>query len=142
RDRIGSARDREHQRGRSLQPGEELLRRAGGDRRIVVVWHDAAQQSQADGPSYLAQHHPHCQGANAARQHFTRFCSRSTAVLTPADARGYLRPTSPKAAQAASFSFNAASDWPSRSSASGALADLSYLVVTARKASAESRYCW
>ena len=41
--------------------------------------------------------------------------------FTPAEACGYLRVTSPRAAQAASFSFSAASDWPSRSSASGAL---------------------
>src|SRR6266403_1469228 len=75
-------------------------------------------------------------------QHFTRFCSRSTAAFTPAEARGYFRVTSPSAAQAASFSFNAASDWPSRSRESGALADLSNLVVTPRKASAASRYCW
>src|SRR3954468_16440844 len=80
--------------------------------------------------------------ALSADQHFTRFCSRSTADLTPAEARGYLRMTSPKAAQAASFSFSAASDWPSRSSASGALAELSYLVVTPRKVSAASRYFW
>src|SRR6201999_3370370 len=78
----------------------------------------------------------------SARQHLTRFCSRSTAVLTPAEARGYFRVTSPKAAQAASFSFRAASDGPSRNNASGAFADLSNLVVTARKDSAASRYCW
>jgi hypothetical protein len=62
--------------------------------------------------------------------------------LTPDEARGYFRVTSPKAAQAASFSFSAASDCPSRSSASGALPDLSYLLVTLRKISAASRYCW
>src|SRR5688572_16276936 len=72
-------------------------------------------------------------------QHLIRFCSRSTAALTPPEARGYFRVTSPSAAQAASFSFRAASDWPSRSRASGALPDLSNLVVTARKDSAASR---
>src|SRR5712671_5317372 len=75
-------------------------------------------------------------------QHLTRFCSRSTACLTPLEARGYFRVTSPSAAHAASLSFNAASDCPSRSKASGAFADLSNLVVTPRKASAASRYCW
>src|SRR5258705_4175394 len=72
-------------------------------------------------------------------QHFTRFCSRSTACFTPTEARGYFRVTSPSAAQAASFSFSAASDWPRRSSASGAFADVSNLVVTPRKDSAASR---
>src|SRR5882672_11477448 len=75
-------------------------------------------------------------------QHLTRFCSRSTAALTPLEARGYFRVTSPSAAQAASFSFRAASDCPSRSKASGALPDLSNLVVTARNDSAASRYIW
>ena len=40
---------------------------------------------------------------------------------------GYLRPTSASVAQAISFCFSAASDWPSRSSASGALAWLRVL---------------
>ena len=83
-----------------------------------------------------------CAMTRKRAQHFSFFCSRSTAVLTPADARGYLRVTSPKAAQAASFSFKAASDCPSRNSESGALADFSYLLVTLRKISAASRYCW
>src|SRR5581483_2677111 len=69
----------------------------------------------------------------------TRFCSRSAEVLTLAPARGYLRGISAKEAQAASFSFNAASDWPSRSNDSGALPDLACLVVTSRKISAASR---
>src|SRR5262249_8319211 len=60
----------------------------------------------------------------------TRFCSRSTPCLTPAEARGYLRPISTKVAHAASFSLSAASDCPSRSRASGALPDFSYLVET------------
>src|SRR6185437_16290487 len=93
----------------------------------------------------LCRYALHCHAPMAAHerlQHFTRFCSRSTAALTPLEARGYFRVTSPKAAQAASFSFRAANDWPSRSKASGAFADLSNLEVTARKASAASRYCW
>ncbi len=63
-------------------------------------------------------------------------------LFDAAEARGYFRNTSPSAAQAASFSFSAASDCPSRRSASGAFADLSNLVVTPRKASAASRYFW
>ena len=63
-------------------------------------------------------------------------------LLTPVEARGYLRATSPKAAQAASFSFSAASDWPRRNKASGALADVSYLLVTPRNDCAASRYFW
>src|SRR3954466_10124087 len=55
-----------------------------------------------------------CIRAHRDDQHFTRFCSRSTAALTPPEARGYFRVTSPSAAQAASFSFRAASDWPTR----------------------------
>src|ERR1043165_8599152 len=50
----------------------------------------------------------------------TRFCSRSADCFTFAPARGYLRGISAKVAQAASRSFSAASDWPSRSSESGA----------------------
>src|ERR1700754_5189524 len=75
-------------------------------------------------------------------QHLTRFCSRSTAALTPPEARGYFRITSPSAAQAASFSFSAASDWPSRIRASVAFAEEPNLVVTPRKDSAASRYFW
>ncbi|MHC2170810.1 hypothetical protein ACVIQW_000197 [Bradyrhizobium diazoefficiens] len=37
RDRVGPAGHREHQCGRTFQLGEELLRLARGDRRIVVV---------------------------------------------------------------------------------------------------------
>src|SRR5581483_3579752 len=73
------------------------------------------------------------------RQQPTRFCSRSTLAFRFADARGNLRVTSPSDAQAASFSPSAASDWPSRNSESGALAEVSYLVETLRKASAASR---
>ena len=57
------------------------------------------------------------------------------AVLT--DRAGMI--VSPKAAQAASFSFSAARDCPSRSKASGALALVSYRVDTLRKFSAASR---
>ena len=58
--------------------------------------------------------------------------------FTLIDACGYLRKTSPSEAQAASFSPKAASDSPSRISASGARALVSYLVETARNASAAS----
>ena len=69
----------------------------------------------------------------------TRFCSRSADCFTFAPARGYFRGISAKVAQAASRSFSAASDWPSRKSESGARADLSCLVETSRKISAASR---
>src|SRR5215510_16264806 len=72
----------------------------------------------------------------------TRFCSRSTLCFTLGEARGYLRPTSTKVAQAASFSLSAASDCPRRTSASGALLDFSNLVETVRKDSAASRKRW
>ena len=74
-------------------------------------------------------------------QQWPRFCSRSTACFTLDVARGYLRSTSPSEAQAASFSPNAASDWPSRNNASGARPVASYFVETARNDSAASRYC-
>src|SRR5262249_31429215 len=74
-------------------------------------------------------------------QQCVRFCSRSTLCFTLSGARGYFRSTSPSEAQAASFSPNAASDWPSRNNASGACAVFSYLVETVRNDSAASRYC-
>src|SRR5207302_4682172 len=74
-----------------------------------------------------------------ADQQPVRFNSRSAACFTFALALGYLRVISPSVAQAASFSFNAASDWPSRNSESGALAEDSCLVETLRKDYAASR---
>ena len=66
-------------------------------------------------------------------QQWTRLISCATPRFTLAGAFGYLRPTSLKVAQAASFCLSAASDWPSRNSAFGALPECSYLVETARK---------
>src|SRR3984957_4343584 len=144
RDRIRAARHRQYDRGRGFPFREQTFRIAGRDRGMIVVGH-GIRHRRAISPTFYAEIRRITMRRAAAGlrlEPLARFCSRSPAALTPLEARGYFRVTSPKAAQAASFSFRAASDWPSRSSASGALPDLSNLVVTARKASAASRYCW
>ena len=118
RDRIRTAGDREHDGRRVLPIREQAFRIRCRDRRNCRrrAWAPPADVASLSRPGHAASPAGCADGPGEfGLQHFTRFCSRSTAALTPLEARGYFRVTSPNAAQAASFSFSAASDCPSRS---------------------------